>query len=246
MKDKTINVSYFDVIDTPNKAYLLGFIAADGAIVANKGTTTKTLTITIQQRDEAVLHLLKAELNSSLDIRIIDHKSKSLSSYKLDVNHRRFNTSHRQIISALESHGITRNKSLTMPDLIANLPKKFRKSFIIGYFDGDGCFMDYQITRTRLYKKKNGTFSTYVGQRWNSHITIKGTREFLMGIVEELGIKTYWLKQHPGQKIHTLTIVTNEGISKFYDCYQYCDFFLQRKQEKFTRKILQVQTISSP
>lgn len=36
MKDLTVNKNYFSVIDSSIKAYLLGFIAADGAIVANK------------------------------------------------------------------------------------------------------------------------------------------------------------------------------------------------------------------
>jgi len=59
MKDKTINVNYFNKIDSYNKAYLLGFIAADGAIVQNKGFNTKTLTITIHAKDIAILELLK-------------------------------------------------------------------------------------------------------------------------------------------------------------------------------------------
>lgn len=48
------------------------------------------------------------------------------------------------------------------------------------------------------------------------------------------------------QKIHTLLIVKNSDILKFYDCYNHCDFYLSRKKDKFTRKIIQVQTISPP
>ena len=55
MKDSTINTQYFKKINSYNKAYLLGFIAADGAIVQNKGYSTKTLTITIHAKDIAVL-----------------------------------------------------------------------------------------------------------------------------------------------------------------------------------------------
>lgn len=246
MKDITINTQYFKEINSYNKAYLLGFIAADGAIVQNKGFSTKTLTITIHAKDIAVLELLKLELNSSLSIKNITSKSKSLSSYKLDVNHKRFTTSKKEIIQDLEKVGLTSNKSLTMPNLVVNIPKEYRKAFILGYFDGDGCFIDSKITRTRVYTKKDSSQSTYVGERYNSSISIKGTEQFLLGIVQELNINSYHLRQISGQNIHTLTIAKNGEILKFYDCYNNCDFFFQRKKDKFTRKIIQVQTISSP
>mgnify|MGYP003585720889 CR=1 FL=1 len=246
MKDQTINIQYFKKINSYNKAYLLGFIAADGAIVQNKNTNTKTLTITIHTKDVAVLKLLKLELNSSLSIKDINYKSKSLSSYKLDVNHKRFNTSKKEIIQDLESYGLTSNKSLTMTNLIVNIPTQYRKAFILGYFDGDGCFIDSKVVRKRKYLKKDGSFSEYTGEKYNSHISIKGTKEFLQGIVDELQIQSYRIKQIQNQNIFTLLIVKNSDILKFYDCYNHCDFYLQRKKDKFTRKILQVRTISSP
>ena len=246
MKDQTINTQYFKEINSYNKAYLLGFIAADGAIVQNKNTNTKTLTITIHAKDIAILELLKLELNSSLNIKDINYKSKSLQSYKLDVNHKRFNTSKKEIINDLESYSLTSNKSLTMPNLILNIPKNYRKAFILGYFDGDGCFIDSKVTRKRKYLKKDGSISEYIGEKYNSYISIKGTKEFLQGIVDELQIQSYNIKQISNQNIYTLIIIKNLDILKFYDCYNYCDFYLQRKKDKFTRKIIQVQTISSP
>lgn len=246
MKDQTINTKYFNKVDSFNKAYLLGFIAADGAIVQNKNTNTKTLTITIHAKDIAILELLKSQLNSSLNIKDINIKSKSLQSYKLDVNHKRFNTSKKEIIKDLESYGLTSNKSLTMSNLVLSIPKQYRKAFIIGYFDGDGCFVDSKITRKRTYLKKDGSISTYIGEKYNSQISIKGTKEFLQGIVDELQIESYKIKQISNQNIYTLIIVKNLDILKFYDCYNHCDFYLKRKKNKFTRKILQVRTISSP
>lgn len=246
MKDNTINLQYFKEINSFNKAYLLGFIAADGSIVQSKNTNTKALTITIHAKDVAILELLKTELNSSLPIKAITCKSKSLQSYKLDVNHRRFSVARKEIIKDLENIGITSNKSLTMSNLIVNIPKSYRKAFIVGYFDGDGCFIDSKVKRIRKYLKKDGSYSTYVGEKYNSFLSIKGTQEFLQGIVDELQISSYKIKQIQNQKIYTLLIVKNSDILKFYDCYNHCDFYLSRKKDKFTRKIIQVQTISSP
>jgi len=247
MKDFTINTQYFKEINSYNKAYLLGFIAADGAIVQNKGYSTKTLTITIHAKDIAVLELLKSELNSSLNIKDITYKSKSLPFYKLDVNHKRFSTSKKEIIQDLEKVGLTCNKSLSMPNLVVNIPKAYRKAFILGYFDGDGCFIDSFVNKKKKrFNVKGEYLRTDEYLSYNSSISIKGTQQFLLGIVEELNIESYRIKQLSGQNIHTLIIVKNCEILKFYDCYNYCDFFFQRKKNKFTRKIAQVQTISSP
>jgi len=245
MKDLTINKNYFSVIDCSIKAYILGFIAADGAIVANKNTNTKTLTITIHAKDVIILDKIKSELNSELPIKTIQNKHKALSSYKLDVDHRRFNTSKKEIISDLEKYGLTERKSLTMSNLLDYIPEEYKNSFIIGYFDGDGCFVDSLITRNKKHILINGEESVYKTSSYNSSVSIKGTEEFLLSIVNFLELKSYSLKQNTGQNIHTLVIGSNEGILKFYKLYDTCEFYLSRKKEKFARKILQVQTISS-
>ena len=245
MKDLTINLNYFSAIDSSIKAYILGFIAADGAIVRNTNCSTKTLTITIHAKDVSILEKIKSELNSSLPIKVIQYKHKSLSSYKLDVDHRRFTTSKKEIISDLEKYGLTERKSLTMPDLLKYIPEEYKNSFIIGYFDGDGCFVDSYNVRTKKRTLLNGDVKYYNSSSYNSSISIKGTEEFLKSIVNYLNLSSYSLKQNRGQNIHTLVIGSNEGILKFYKLYDTCEFYLSRKKDKFARKILQVQTISS-
>jgi hypothetical protein len=125
-----------------------------------------------------------------------------------------------------------------MQNLLLNIPEAYKKAFIIGYFDGDGCFIDSLVTKKKhRYSKKDGSFmrtDEYLG--YNSCVSIKGTEEFLKGIVEYLDIPTYTLKKIQEQKIHTLLIVSNKGILNFYDCYKDCDFYLSRKKDKFTRK----------
>jgi hypothetical protein len=57
------NTSYFHIIDTKAKAYLLGFIAADGSVV--KSGNTRYLTITLKYEDKEVLEFLKTELQDN-------------------------------------------------------------------------------------------------------------------------------------------------------------------------------------
>lgn len=241
-----LNENYFQNIDSYNKAYLLGFIAADGALIKQKNSNCISLTITIHFKDISILELLKKEMNAENPIKIINFKSKSLSSYKLNVNHRRLVITNKKVSQDLINLGISFNKSLNMSNLILNVPKEYRKAFIIGYFDGDGCFVDsYILKKKKIYNSKKEYLKTIEQWGYNSQISIKGTFEFLKGVVDELSITNYRIHQIKNQKIHTLIIIKNSEILKFYDCYNYCDFYLERKKQKFTRKILHVQTISS-
>ena len=52
MKRKEYNHSYFEKIDTEDKAYFLGFIYADGSIVTNK---RNSLYIKIHSKDQHIL-----------------------------------------------------------------------------------------------------------------------------------------------------------------------------------------------
>lgn len=63
------NMQYFETIDSDTKAYLLGFIVADGCIT--KSRNSMGLTITIHEKDRIVLETLKKELNSENPITIL-------------------------------------------------------------------------------------------------------------------------------------------------------------------------------
>lgn len=52
-----INENYFDSIDTPNKAYILGLLFADGSI-----NNKNTLYISLQARDKSILEKINKEL----------------------------------------------------------------------------------------------------------------------------------------------------------------------------------------
>ena len=57
----TLDENYFDSIDNPNKAYIIGFIYADGSINLKRNL----LTICISEKDLEILEFIKKELNYS-------------------------------------------------------------------------------------------------------------------------------------------------------------------------------------
>lgn len=235
------NIHYFEQIDTYAKAYILGFIAADGALVPAKKCTTITLTITIKYEDKALLEFIKSEIGNEhplLEIR----RPNSFDKTKM-IHHIRLSFSTSQIVHDIMKYGIKPNKSLTMGNIIKNIPYQYRDAFIIGYFDGDG-----SVTI------KNGSYPNSDGRMVHNyllHINIRGTKEFLTGICDHLNIDTKHIHQH--DSIPCLAFNKKKDTYRFYQCYEHLPFYYKRKHDKFLQRInhpsydkyKQVQTISS-
>ena len=165
------NIRYFQNIDTRNKAYFLGFIAADGAIVGN------ALTITIHSKDRIVLETLKSEIGNEHKIQEI-HTPMGFDKSRR-VNHVRFTLYNNLLISDLNSWGIFPKKSLTIDNIIPLIPYEFRDAFIIGYLDGDG---SVTLPKGAIHLKNGKFYPSYA-----IHISFRGTKDFLQGILNHLG-----------------------------------------------------------
>ena len=126
-----INEHYFDEIDTQNKAYILGFLYADGCNFPKKSTVTMSL----EERDKEVLERIRNEIGSERPLEFLDYSNKHDFGYTYKNQYRLLLFSS-HMCKALESHGMIPNKSLTLsfPDIREDL----LSHFIRGYFDGDG------------------------------------------------------------------------------------------------------------
>ena len=234
------NVHYFDTIDSYAKAYIVGFIAADGALVRTR--TTTTLTITLKYEDKAVLEFIKSEIGNEHKLQEIIRPS-SFDSSK-NIHHIRYTISDRNITKALNKLGIISNKSLSMGNIIKNIPYEYRDAFIIGYFDGDGSV----TIRDGEYPNNRGILC----KDYSLYIQIRGTREFLFGICNHLKIDTSHI--HQNDSIPHLSFASKKDTYRFFQCYNNLPFYYIRKYNKFLKRInhpsydkyKQVQTISSP
>lgn len=234
------NVHYFDIIDSYAKAYIVGFIAADGSLV-KRGTGT-ALTITIKYEDKAVLEFIKSEIGNEHKLQEIIRPS-SFDSFKT-IHHIRYVISDRFIAQALNKLGITSNKSLSMGNIIKNIPYEYRDAFIIGYFDGDGSV----TVRDGQYPNDKGILC----YDYSLYIQIRGTKDFLSGICNHLKIDTTHI--HQNDSIPHLSFASKKDTYRFFQCYKNLPFYYERKYNKFLQRInhpsydkyKQVQTISSP
>lgn len=200
------NTHYFDTIDTYSKAYIAGFIAADGALV-NNGKGSIVLTITLKYEDKAVLEFIKSEIGNSHNLQEIIRPS-SFDSFKT-IHHIRYAVSDKNITKALNNLGITYNKSLTMPNILINIPEQFRDAFIIGYFDGDGSV----TIREGLHPNDRGILC----KDHSLYIQIRGTKELLEGICNHLTIDKSHIR-FP-DSIYSLSFASKKDTYRFFQCY---------------------------
>jgi len=149
----TCNENYFKFIDTPEKAYWLGFMYADGYV-----TKQGKFGLSLKSCDEYILYQFKNDLNSDSSIK----KYKTSGGYKIGIEYSRLIITDYKMRDDLIKHGVTLNKTniITAPNLKENLIRHF----IRGYFDGDG-----SIYNIKSKSKKKLEF----------HISICGTDDLL-------------------------------------------------------------------
>lgn len=191
----TLNEGYFDVIDSQAKAYLLGLIAADGCI-------TKTNYVAFESIDKELTELLSTELQYSGEIRIVKPQGYA--------PHYRINFSSQRLASALCNYGIVTGRIFSGTYFF---PKsEYLASYVLGYFDGDGC--------------------AYVNQgRSGGLVCIVGSFEFSCELARLL--RMGFVEEHTLKKVYYWRIYSRQNIEKFYRfVYKQSHLGLQRKKNK--------------
>lgn len=119
---KDINKSYFDEIDTSEKAYWLGFLYGDGWM--SESGDSVGVGLAVQLSDIEVVKSYKEAISSEHEIYKNDDVC-SLTYYT------------ESLVSALQSHGLDKDKtqSDSLPDLTDN---NLQAAFVRGLFDADG------------------------------------------------------------------------------------------------------------
>lgn len=207
----SFNEHYFDDIDTPNKAYILGLLYADGCNHAkNNGITLK-----LQERDKEVLEKINIELQNEKPLFFINlnmHNDKWQNAYEISLFSKHF-------ANTLANKGVVPNKSfkLTFPTW---LNVEFYSHFIRGYIDGDGC-ISKDVHRAGVY--------------------ITGTKSFcesLANIFENmLGITSYHINipcmaKENNTNTRVIQINAFDDAKKLLDwVYADANLYLQRKYD---------------
>jgi hypothetical protein len=123
---RSLNQAFFENW-SPEMAYVLGFFAADGAMIRNNRGAHF---IEFHNTDRVILERIRQALGSNHRISARTRPAPWKTAYRLQVGSKEW-------FSKLEGLGFTQNKSLTLR--MPSVPKEYFGDFVRGYFDGDGC-----------------------------------------------------------------------------------------------------------
>ena len=197
----------FQCIDTPEKAYWLGFIAADGCNYEREYNAT--ILINISRKDREHLEKFKKFMNSNVEIK--DHIQTEGFSNNSEMSQINFNS--KEMSHDLAAAGVPPRKSLILEP--PKISQEFFLPFILGYFDGDGS----------IFETKQGLWG----------INIEGTKEMLLWINSILNISEKLEKRNDDDKNNYY--IRCGGINKPYEImktlYESVNVHLDRKYEIF-------------
>lgn len=205
------NINYFDKIDTEDKAYFLGLIAADGSIDNSR------LRIELQKEDQYILEMFRDIISPEHPI-YINKRVNRKETATLDLSSVYW-------VNKLKYLHIIPRKSFcntSFPDININMIPHF----IRGYFDGDGSvYIDKKTNDLRIKFIGNTLFIT----------------ELLNVFVSNLDITPVKLHNGKKYQDYTsyFSIARKKDVINLYDyMYQNSTYFLNRKKKIFDRYYL--------
>jgi predicted DNA-binding protein YlxM (UPF0122 family) len=204
-----INEDFFDVIDTEEKAYFLGFLYADGC----NHLKENFVTLGVQHSDKEILKKLAALIykeNPDNQIKISDrtHDNKGITAY--------FTINSKHICHRLDQLGCVQSKTFKIkyPNWLSN---DLHRHFIRGYFDGDGGSTIFYIPG--------------VGGK----IKLTSTKDFVNGarkvILDQVGIS---LGVYKYSSVYDLASSGDVNSIKFlHFMYDKANIFMRRKHDLY-------------
>lgn len=231
---------YFDKIDTEYKAYILGFIYADGCVKNGINGRQKSLHISIQEEDGYILLPLLKDIRNVDKYLIRNPPSTIKNGWKKQAT---ANFSSNQICNNLINYGCNIRKSsvgMTFPTLKDDMINHF----IRGFFDGDGSIA-VDILKNRYVRKKDYKLKKPFSQKLRKRLFFISTDEtFLNVIIDTLTSKLNLTKKVHRRKTikqnitHTISFESLLEVEKIRDyLYDNATFYLKRKKDKFYETI---------
>lgn len=214
-KIREFNKHYFHDIDSDIKAYLFGFIFADGYVVYRKDTRNYEFAMQLQSQDKYILDVLNQELGGVHKITHQNPKDKIINGVATTSGHSDvLRIYSKDIVCDLMNHGVVPDKTHNYS--LPNVPDEYFFDFLRGYIDGDGCY----------YVNNNGDISI------NITCSDKKVLVYLQDILDIYGIDTNVYKEKEFK--YRLYCYRQEDVEElvnllYHDGFSLC---LSRKYDK--------------
>lgn len=155
-----VNEHIFDVIDTEEKAYWLGFLYADGCLIKTH------VTLTLAEKDRDHIERFVDFMGSDTPISIKTQNLQTKNPYPRAT----VTISGKHLSARLKELGIVVGRTVSIQDIWRQIPPELLHHWVRGFFDGDGCaekkpHIHFSLTREvgesliELFAKEAGTNS---------------------------------------------------------------------------------------
>jgi len=199
------NENYFEIIDTEDKAYFLGFIVADGSV----NSTSNVVQIT--QKAPYILNEFKRYIDYEGDVI----KTKSRTTYDIKV-------SSFKMKQDLIKIGIVNNKTRIIK--YPSIPVDLESHFMRGVFDGDGCI---SLRTDKRDNQQRGQFNICSG-------SLEFIQEYYNRLVKYCDLSGKNKIRCPKGSYYVIDWGGLSDIEKIYDfLYKDATVYLRRKKETF-------------
>lgn len=229
-KQYSVNENFFECIDTEEKAYVLGFLYADGCNYVSK-TGQKSIQFTQLEQDLNILDKIRNILECTYPYYTEVQKTNGKVKYILKIFSKKLSDD-------VYNLGVVYHKSLILkfPDNDI-VPENLMCHFIRGYFDGDGCIWSGKPKLVTSFDKKAG--KEYTKFNMNTKFTFSGCDIFIAALqdylVQHINLNKTKLNRSKHQKDFCTMEYSGRGnIKKLYDyMYSSATVFGDRKKQKF-------------
>lgn len=237
---KQIDQDYFSKIDTPNKAYLLGFFIADGCISSQLKKTKELncFSIALKNSDKEVLYFFQKELSKELTVQTYSTKN----GYKISKIQW---TSIKMVKDLYQYANVWYKKSydLTFKINFNNIPDELFRHFFRGFLDGDGMIKKGSCSVELIFN--NLQVATGFGEKFqqtykHACFYIKKDEYYSIRDNTKRNVPLYRFFIKSQRKIKGISHVDRDNYRKlymtdFYDfLYKDAEFFLKRKKDRFS------------
>jgi intein-encoded DNA endonuclease-like protein len=207
---------------SPDMAYVLGFLYADGSVYLNK---TGNGYLSLQIKDKALLYAIRFRLRATQKISRRVHARDGSVFYRIQIGSK-------ELLADLKSVGLCERKTHRMQ--LPDIPEKFFGSFVRGYFDGDGNVWVGYVHKERATPLLTlQTVFTSCSHEFLHDLQVRLSRVGIEGSMRTVpGLSRLQFSKKSSILLHTLMYEDDCG-----------DLFLRRKRvvfEKYMRQTMRV------
>lgn len=210
------NRDFFQNIDSEEKSYWLGFIAADGCILGG-GRSGRRLKISLHKDEKGHLEKFIESLNGNIEIK--EYRYKTSNGF---YEHVEVSVGSKKICDDLEMLNITKAKSRTLK--MSDIQEDLIRHYLRAYIDGDG---HYYLSKN----EKKSYIEIYIGSK------------HLLGFINNYLINNdivNYIFHYKKKNIYKISIHDiNSKVKLISLLYRDATIFLERKKEK-ALKILHI------